>query len=817
MFENLVGSAVRSRGATAIGAWARIENAAAARRLSAMADLLEAKLADADSAERDQWCLDNWDAVSAEVGAAQNVSPGVASNELLDAWALRTRLPRVAEVFATGAISYRLARSVVKRTRLIADRDARAKVDVEIAAQITAWGSLSVAKQEAEIDYWVDRFDPAALVRAEASSRSCHVDVTRAENGSGVCHVEAVLHEQDGEVLDRRLDTIARSVCNRDPRTMDQRRSAAMGAMAAKADRLVCLCGADDCEAAQRTPTAVVVHVIADEESLTDDTPVAMHGDKPPEPESEDGQCRDPLSPPPATGPAKAKPALILGGGILPAPLLAATLAHTATIKRLVHPGQSPPEPRYTPSQKLADFVRCRDLTCRFPGCDVPADRCDLDHTVAYPVGPTQASNLKALCRKHHLLKTFWDWKDAQDCVGTVVWTSPGGQVYTTHPGSRLMFPALCRPTAPVPARPSERMPARTTPMGAGMPRRSRPARRREADASPSSDGKTRRCGRAFRTTPHRSEKPTSVAAMRVFVTGGTGAIGGYAVPALTAAGHDVTAMARSDAKAAVLQQQGATAVKVSLFDRDALTAAFRDHSAVVNLASALPPPARFMFKSAWRECHRIRTQGSATVVDAALSAGVGRVVQESVAMIYRDGGPRWIDEDWPVDHYPIAVGNHGAEASSHRFGETGRDAVILRFGFFYGAGAGHSEMMMRLVRRHLTFQVGKPDSYMSSIHLADAAAAVVAALEVAPATYNVVDDCPVTAHQHSAAMAAAVGVRARLALPGRAALLLGDRATSMTRSLRVDNARLRAATPWRPRYPSVWDGYQAMARTQGW
>ena len=61
--------------------------------------------------------------------------------------------------------------------------------------------------------------------------------------------------------------------------------------------------------------------------------------------------------------------------------------------------------------------------------------------------------------------------------------------------------------------------------------------------------------------------------------------------------------------------------------------------------------------------------------------------------------------------------------------------------------------------------------------------------------------------------MAAAVGVRPWLCVPGRAALLLGKRATSMTRSLRVDNARLRDATGWRPRYPSVWDGYREMAR----
>ena len=121
------------------------------------------------SDERDQWCLDNWDAVAASVAAAQNISLGVASHQLLVADALRQRLPRVAEVFAAGAISYRMVAAVVSRTRLIKDADALAKVDTEIAAHISSWGSLSVEKTQREIDYWVDRYDPAAVRRTEDS------------------------------------------------------------------------------------------------------------------------------------------------------------------------------------------------------------------------------------------------------------------------------------------------------------------------------------------------------------------------------------------------------------------------------------------------------------------------------------------------------------------------------------------------------------------------------------------------------------------------------------------------------------------------
>ena len=78
-----------------------------------------------------------------------------------------------------------------------------------------------------------------------------------------------------------------------------------------------------------------------------------------------------------------------------------------------------------------------------------PATVADIDHTIPYPYGPTCASNLKCLCREHHLLKTFWPgWSDRQLPDGTVVWTDPDGQTYTTRPGSRLLFPELCVPTA---------------------------------------------------------------------------------------------------------------------------------------------------------------------------------------------------------------------------------------------------------------------------------------------------------------------------------------------------------------------------------
>jgi len=457
MIEQLSADARAARGAAAIGAWARLENAAAARRVLAMADLLAARFSASGSAERDQWCLDNWDAVAAEVAAEQNVSPGVAANQLLVAQALREHLPRVAEVFAAGAVTYRMVATVVSRTHLVTDPETMAKIDTELAAQIGGWGSLSVAKTVAAIDYWVDQYDPGALRRTEARAREREVKIIDPGDGSGLGTVEASLFVHDTETVRRRIKAVAATVCEKDPRTTKQREADAFVAVFNDLDRLQCRCDDPDCAArANSVAASVVVHVIAHEDSLSTDTPARLDGPPPREPD-------------PAPAPGQAKPAMLMGGAILPASLLAATLAGTAKIEYLVPPGDSPPEPHHRPSKKLATFVRCRDMTCRFPGCDEPAEFCDIDHTIPYPVGPTQAANTKCLCRKHHLLKTFWGWRDVQHPDGTVEWTSPSGQRYVTHPGCRLLFPELCVPTAPaVPAGTPEDDPARTL----KMPRR---------------------------------------------------------------------------------------------------------------------------------------------------------------------------------------------------------------------------------------------------------------------------------------------------------------------------------------------------------
>ncbi|MEO3758894.1 DUF222 domain-containing protein [Mycobacterium sp. B14F4] len=446
MFESLVEAAGPTADTAAVGAWARVENAACARRLSAAADVLDRHHAADGSAERDQWIEDNWSAVAAEIAAAQNVSRGMAAAQLGVAVALRDRLPRVNAVFLTGALTYRMVAAIVSRTWLIEDPHALAQIDAAIGGHVAGWTTWSVERLHAGIDYWVDRFDPAAVRRAESSSRDRYVEVKDPKDGSGVAYLDAIVYAQDGELIDARLEAMAGTVCSNDPRTIDQRRTDAMAAVFNGAQSLACACGSADCPAAGTTASAVVVHVVAGEDTVTDETPVQLDGHEPAESSADPtAESADAAT----AGPAVAGPGYVIGNGaILPAPLVADKLA-TAKRRPVVHPGDSPPENRRIPSAVLASFVRCRDLTCRFPGCSKPATHCDVDHTIPYPRGATQASNLKCLCRAHHLSKTFWGWRDRQHRDGMVDWISPGGQRYTTYPGSRLLFPSLCRPTAP--------------------------------------------------------------------------------------------------------------------------------------------------------------------------------------------------------------------------------------------------------------------------------------------------------------------------------------------------------------------------------
>jgi len=394
----------------AVSAASRAENRAAAARLVAIAELWAIRLR--ECGDHADWVVDAEAAVTAEIAAELRISQGLAASALRYARALR-RIPRVAEAFVAGEVDFSLFRTIVYRTDLITDDGVLAAVDTELAVTVPAWPSMTRSRLAAHIDKIVRRRDRDA-VRKPRNESPAEREVWIADRFDGLSEISATVLTPHAHAFGRTLAALAATVCEQDPRSPEARRADAIDVLTAGGERLACRCGRADCAAAARPPVgSVVIHL------LTDDL-------------------------------GRSPGAELGGDGLLP-PEAMAELAGSARVRPLLPPVDAEPEPQYTPSRSLADFVRCRDMTCRFPGCDHPATRSDIDHTLPYDAGgATHASNLKTLCRLHHLLKTFWGWQDRQLADGTVIWKAPTGQVYVTTPGSALLFPALCRPTAPI-------------------------------------------------------------------------------------------------------------------------------------------------------------------------------------------------------------------------------------------------------------------------------------------------------------------------------------------------------------------------------
>ncbi len=469
----------------AIAAWTDAIASASAHRMMLIAEKTRRNYDDDWECQEDTEAA--WNSAAAEISLASRISHGRASGDMEVGLAL-TRLPRIAAAFLAGQFSEFLVRPIVHRTTNIQDADVLAAVESEIVERAVRWGGLSQKKLDDAIDVWVDRHDPAALRRTRARVRDRGVSIH--ESKEGVTEIVARLKGADAALYWRRLTVMAQGVCPNDPRTLDQRRADAHGAIGAGFFHLACECGAPDCSAAvgDGRGSHVVVHIYAESAALTAQPDPLMDGDDPessaavdcgdvescdtegddttqndagPENNVDPEGCATEVSdvaaqadPPPAF--RRPPPGVIIGFGHVPAEEIAARIRAGATPRQLVPPGIDP-QPRYRPSTALDEWVRARDLTCRFPNCDRPAAYADFDHTVPWPVGPTHASCGKLVCRQHHLAKTFWPgWSDVQHPDGTVIWTTPTGRTYTTKPGSKLLFPTVSTTSAPIdtPAQP---------------------------------------------------------------------------------------------------------------------------------------------------------------------------------------------------------------------------------------------------------------------------------------------------------------------------------------------------------------------------
>ena len=311
---------------------------------------------------------------------------------------------------------------------------------------------------------------------------------------------------------------------------------------------------------------------------------------------------------------------------------------------------------------------------------------------------------------------------------------------------------------------------------------------------------------------------------MRVFLAGATGVIGRRLLPRLIAAGHEVTAMTRSEERAGALREAGAAPAVCDVFDADGLRTAVTASrpEIVVHELTDLPralDPRKMETQLAGND--RIRTEGTRNLVAAAVGAGARRMVAQSIAFAYaptgqglkREDDPLWDDAPWPWAR-SVAALRQLEEAVTRTDGIEG---VVLRYGFFYGPGSAYAPggFYEREVRRRRFPIVGKGSGVFSYVHVDDAADATVAAVEVgAPGIYNVVDDEPAPMREWVPAYAAAIGAKRPWRVPRfLARLLAGEYAVMLSTELRgASNERAKAELGWAPRHASWRQGFRESA-----
>lgn len=308
---------------------------------------------------------------------------------------------------------------------------------------------------------------------------------------------------------------------------------------------------------------------------------------------------------------------------------------------------------------------------------------------------------------------------------------------------------------------------------------------------------------------------------MRVFIAGGTGAIGRPLVAALAAAGHEVAVYSRDAGKVTALGVPGIVPAVGDAFDADALIGAVQSFKpeVVVNELTSLPQTANpIAIKRGFDLTSRLRREVSKTLVTAARAAGARRIVAQSIAFAYRPGpgvrteaDPLWTDAKGQIG---ILTGSL-ATLESNTLGDAQLEGVVLRYGSFYGPGTYFAPggLYTTMLRRRVLPIPGEGGGIFGFVHIDDAASATVAALEGPTGIFNVVDEAPAPASQAMAFMADLMGAKpprhvpewlVRVGAGAFLAYLLCDQPA-------VSNERARSELGWSPRYADWHDGLTAV------
>src|SRR3984957_1819915 len=200
------------------------EAQATGRRLKAIADLMHLRYR--EHGERTEWVADVWDAIAAELAAALRISRALASRYMSDAEVMRERLPKVGEILAVGDINYAMFNVIAHRTALITDEKALAAVDAEVALRAPRWPSLTRGRLAVRVDAIVLRGDQDAIRRTNKEIKDRYLNVSPPL--SGIAEIYGSVFASTARALDRRLDELAGTVCEADPRTKAQRRADAL-------------------------------------------------------------------------------------------------------------------------------------------------------------------------------------------------------------------------------------------------------------------------------------------------------------------------------------------------------------------------------------------------------------------------------------------------------------------------------------------------------------------------------------------------------------------------------------------------------------
>jgi len=308
---------------------------------------------------------------------------------------------------------------------------------------------------------------------------------------------------------------------------------------------------------------------------------------------------------------------------------------------------------------------------------------------------------------------------------------------------------------------------------------------------------------------------------MRIFIAGGSGALGRRLVPMLVEAGHDAVATTRTPDKADRLRASGVEPVILDALDRDAVIRAViaAKPDVIVDELTALSGPTDLRrFDRTFAVTNRLRIEGTDHLLAAARAAGVGRVLAQSYTgwPNPRTGGPVKTEDD-PLDPHPTAASRESIAALRHLestvVGARDLAGVVLRYGSFYGPGTGLGVggEVLEMVRRRRLPVVGGGTGVWSFIHIDDAARVTLAALDAPGGLYNIVDDEPAPVREWLPYLARCIGARPPRRVPAwLARALIGEHGVSMMTAVRgSSNAKAKRELDWRPRYASWRQGFR--------